>query len=112
MVWEHRIDTLLEFIGNANSLHPTIKFAYLFSPETVNLLDTAVHLINYHIETELYTKPTDTHQYLLHSSCYPCHIIKNIPKSLALHIKCICSTTADFKKHAACLSSYFSFMIL
>ena len=41
----------LEFINNANHLHLTIKFTYLFSPETVNFQDTTVHLINIHIET-------------------------------------------------------------
>ena len=81
MVWTHRIDTLLEFIDNANCLYPTIKFTYLFSAEIVNFLDTRVHLINNRIKTELYTKPTNTHQYLLPSSCHPCHIIKNMPKS-------------------------------
>ena len=58
MVWTHGKDTLLELIDNANRLHPTIKFTYLLSPETVNFLDTTVHLINNHIKTELYTKPT------------------------------------------------------
>ena len=103
MVWTHEKDTLLEFIDNVNRLHSTIKFTYPFSPETVNLLDTTVHLINNEIETELYTKHNDTHQYLLPSSC---HIIKNIPKSLAPRIKRICSTIAYFEKHAACLTSY------
>ena len=106
MVWTHREDTLLEFIDIANHLYPTIKFTYSFSPETVNFLDATVDLMNNHIETELYTKPTDTHQYLLPSSCHPHHIIKNIPKSLALRIKRICFTTAYFEKHAACLTSY------
>ena len=39
MVWTHGKDTLLEFIDNANRLHPTIKFTYSFSPEAVNFLD-------------------------------------------------------------------------
>ena len=102
----HVIDILLEFIDNANHLHPTIKFTNSFSPATVNFLNTMLHLINNHIKTKLYLKPTDTHQYLLPSSCHSCHMIKNIPKSLAVCIKCICSTTAYFEKHAACLTSY------
>ena len=58
------------------------------------------------MESELYTKPTDTHHYLLPGSCHPRHIIKNIPKSLALRIKCVCFTAAYFEKLAACLTSY------
>ena len=106
MVWTHGIDTLLEFINNANRLHPIVKFTYSFAAETVNFLDTTILLINNHIETELYTKPTDTHQNLLPSSCHISHIIKNIPKSLELGIKRIYFITAYFEKHAACLTSY------
>ena len=99
MVWTHGKDTVLEFIDNTNHLHRTIKFIYSICAETVNLLDTMVHLINNHMETELYTKPTDTYQYLFLSSCHLCHLIENISKSLALCIKHICSTMAYFEKH-------------
>ena len=94
---------LLELIDNANRLHPTIKFTYLFSPAAVNFLDTTVHFVNNHIETELYTKLTDIQQHLLPSSCNPRHIIKNVPKSLPLRTKRICSSTAYFEKNAAYL---------
>ena len=91
------------------SLHLTIKFTYSFSSENVNILDTTVHLINNHIQTKLYIKPIDTYQYLFPSSFHPRLIIKNIPKSSALHIKLLhfsFSTTAYFQKHAAPLISY------
>ena len=48
----------------------------------------------------------DTHQYFLPSSCHPRHVIKNIPKSLALRIIWVCSTDAYFEKHAAKLREY------
>ena len=70
MVWTHGKDTLLQFIDNTNRLHPTIKFIFLFSPKTVYFLDTTVHLINKHIKTKVYTKPTHTHQYIFHKSCH------------------------------------------
>ena len=40
---------------------------------------------------DLYTKPTDTHQYLLPTSCHPKHFCKNVPYSLALRLRRICS---------------------
>ena len=43
-------------------------------------------------------KSTDTHQYLLHTSCHPSHIKKSIPFSLALRIHRICSTTEKFQQ--------------
>ena len=83
MGWRHEKDTLFEFINNANRLqYPTIKFTYSFFPETVNFLETTLHLINNHIKTELYTKPTDTHQYLLRNFCHSRYIIKKYGKSL------------------------------
>ena len=38
------------------------------------------------------TKPTDKHQYLVHSSCHPIHTKCAIPLSLALRLRRICST--------------------
>ena len=42
-------------------------------------------------ETDLYTKPTDKHQYLLITSCHPNHTKRCIPYSLALRLRRICS---------------------
>lgn len=47
---------------------------------------------------DLYTKPTDTHQYLLPNSCHPKHCTAAIPCSLALHRRRICSTDATLQK--------------
>ena len=49
------------------------------------------------IVTGLYTKPTDKHQYLLHSqSCHPLHTERAIPFSLAPRLRRICSTNEIF----------------
>ena len=101
LVWTHGIKALNKFIEAANNLYPTIKFTHCILPKKVNFLDTTVHLVDNSLETEIYTKPTDTHQYLLPSSCHPRHIIITIPKSLALSIRKVCSTSAFFDKHAA-----------
>ena len=53
---------------------------------------------NNQISTDLYVKSTDTHQYLLHTSCHPNHVKKSIPFSLALRIRRICSTAEKFKQ--------------
>ena len=46
-------------------------------------------------------KSTDTHQYLLHTSCHPNHVKKPIPFSLALRIRRICSTDEKFKQRTS-----------
>ena len=49
------------------------------------------------IETDLDTKPTDKHQYLLVSSCHPQHTKRAIPFSLALRLRRICSDPDNYK---------------
>ena len=82
-----------------NSLHSTIKFTHEFSKCHISFLDVTVSLDNNNkISTDLFLKSTDTHQYLLHTSCHPRHIKKSLPFSLALRIRHICSTTKKFKQ--------------
>ena len=56
----------------------------------------ALSLHNGKIVTDLYTKPTDKDQYLLHSSCHPIHTKRAIPFSLPLRLRRICSTNETF----------------
>ena len=89
--------------GTPRTLHQPLK---LYSPlyqiypnsphQTLPFLDVQVHLSNNHIETDLHTKPTDKHQYLLKTSCHPSHTKQTIPFSLFLRIRRICSNDAFF----------------
>ena len=54
----------------------------------------------------IYTKPTDKHQYLLHSSCHPKQTKRAIPFSLALTLRRICSTDETFTFRANELMTY------
>ena len=84
MIWTHGEEHLKCFIGFLNSIHPSIKFTHEYSNslhQTLPFLDVQVHLFNNHIETDLHTKPTDKHQYLLKTSCHPNHTKKAIPFS-------------------------------
>ena len=65
-----------------------------------------VTLHNGILSTDLYTKSTDTHQYLHASSCHPLHCKASIPYSQALRIERICSSEYDFKKHTDELQSF------
>ena len=44
--------------------HPTIKFAAECSKEKVDFLDLNIKLIDGELKTDLFVKPTDTHQFL------------------------------------------------
>ena len=58
------------------------------------------------IETELYTKPTDKHQYLLVSYCHPQHTKRSIPFGLALRLRRICSNPDNYKQRTNELIDY------
>ena len=75
-IWEHGEEKLKEFIDVLNKKHPTIKFTAEWSKTQINFLDVTVYLENGNIKTDLYVKPTDTHQYLHSSSCHPYHCKK------------------------------------
>ena len=93
MVLTHGEDKFEDFINHINSLHSTIKFTHEFSKSHISFLDVTVSLDNNNkMSTDLFVKSTDTHQYLLHTSCHLSHIKKSIPFSLALRILRICST--------------------
>ena len=48
--------------------------------------------------TDLFVKPTDTHQFLDPSSSHPYHCKKGIPYSQALRLNRICSDNESFDK--------------
>ena len=69
MIWTHTEDELRTFITYLNNIHPTIKFTSSHSATSTSFLDVKVSLDQFgKVETDLYTKPTDKHQYLLQSS--------------------------------------------
>ena len=72
-IWPHGEEHLRHFIEVLNSYHRTIKFMAEWSSESVTFLDTRVILDGKKLITDLYTKPTNTHQYLHQSSCHPSH---------------------------------------
>jgi len=108
MIWPHGQDQLDLFINHLNTSHPTIKFTYESSPESVTFLDTRV--IKDHsgkLYTTLYTKPTDTHAYLHYASCHPKHQKTSGPYSQLLRIKRICSRESDYQRAATELITHY-----
>ena len=105
MIWTHTEDELRTFITYLNNIHPTIKFTSSHSATSISFLDVKVSLDQFgKVETDLYTKPTDKHQYLLQSSCHPLHTKRAIPFGLALRLRRICSSDESFRLRANELS--------
>ena len=55
-----------------------MKFTADWSKKLVNVLDVTESIAGV-IETDLYVKPTDSHQYLLSYFCHPFYRKKSLP---------------------------------
>ena len=108
VIWTHSHQQLEEFIGHLNQCMPSIKFETESSQEKVNFLDVTVTLCpGGHITTDLYTKPTDSHNYLDYQSAHPKHCRVGIPFSQFLRLKRICSETDTFTERCREMSKHF-----
>ena len=95
-----KIDVFLQCL---NSLHPSIRFTEEkghfttvnnTKVQTLNFLDVNI-ILNEHneIETDIYYKSTNSHDYLNYNSSHPQHTKRNIPFNLAKRIICFVSNT-------------------
>ena len=105
-LWEHGEEKLRSFINDINKNQPTIKFTVEWSKTSINFLDVTISIAEGIIETDLYLKPTDSHQYLLSSSCHPFYCKKGIFYSQALRLNRICSNNKLFDKRCNDLEKY------
>ena len=94
-------------MDSLNNCLPTIKFkAECISKDRVNFLDVDVIRCWEKLTTDLYVKPTDSHQYLHTSSCHVFHSKVSIPYSQALRLNRICSEGTVFDKRCNKLESW------
>ena len=78
MLWQHGENEPKKFLEILNSYHATIKFTANYSRDMMSFLDVEVIKKGNQLVTDLYIKPTDTHQYLHASSCHVFHSKKSI----------------------------------
>ena len=69
-----------------NNFNPNVKFSYEFSEVSISFLDLNVKLSNDKLQTSLYVKPTDRHQYLQFQSSHPKHRKRSILYSQILRV--------------------------
>ena len=97
-IWERGEESLRDFIDQVNLFHATTKFTAEYFKEEVDVLDLNIKLIDGELKTDLFVKPTDTHQFLDPTSYHPHHCKKRTPYSQALRLKRICSDNTNFDK--------------
>ena len=107
-IWTYGDNKLKDFVTHLNNCHDTIKFTREQSLSTANFLDITISKEDLgHIQTNLYCKPTDSHNYLMYCSEHPRHVLKGIPYSQFLRVRRICSIENEFFENCFMLSSYF-----
>ena len=75
-----------------NNLHPMISFTKEQSDKGLSFLNLYIYIEKGFIKSDIFYKPTDTHEYLPYKSCHPRHIKNNIPSNLA---RMICTIVED-----------------
>ena len=107
-VWTYGQPELDKFVTYLNNCHDTIKFTLETSCLKINFLDITITKENDGtVSTNLYCKPTDSHNYLLYSSEHPRHLLNGIPYSQFVRIKRLCSKPEDFRLNALMLITHF-----
>ena len=109
-LWQHGMHELDLFTQHLNSRNPSIQFTREDSTSHIPFLDLVVRILQGEhgnsLVTSLYTKPTDTHSYLLYSSAHTMHNKNSIPYSQFLRIRRICSEWDDTIHHCYKLAHY------
>ena len=72
-IWTEGEDKLEGFLNRLNNFHPNLKFTHEKSKFSVNFLDLRVSTADNKLETDLFYKPTDCHQFLHFNSGHPFH---------------------------------------
>ena len=98
MPWVHGEEDLLSFKEWINTIHPSLKFTFEYSVDGIEFLDLFIYTKDGEIQTKLYSKVSDTHSYLIQSSCHKQHIVKNIPFNIARRVKQNNSETFNYNK--------------
>ena len=89
-IWTRGEPALQKFVWGLNQHHTSIKFTVNWSTEKFTFIDTRIHLKHQRLETDLYTKPIDKHQYPHMKRCHSVHCKSTIPYSQALRFKRLC----------------------
>ena len=106
-IWTHGENSPKNVLREFNNFNPNIKFTYEFSEASINFLDFNVKLSNGKLQTSLYVKATDCHQYLHFQSSHPKHKKKSIVYSQTLRVGRECSQEEDYKNYCNQMKSWF-----
>ena len=90
------------FINSVSSFHPALKYTWEISENSLTFLDIKLSINDNALSTSVHYKPTDAHNYLLHSYSHPQHVKNAIPISQFLRLRRLCSDDTDNKCKEMC----------
>ena len=102
-IWRTSIPGLESIKTEMNCIDPNIKFIFESSEDShlpngaIPFLDVLIWREGKTVCTDIYSKPTDTYNYLPFTSSHPRHCCRNIPYSLARRIKGIVSVDSQLQ---------------
>ena len=107
-LWTEGVDKLKEFFNYLNEFHSSIKFTTEYSEKQFNFFDILVTKSDSgeKLCSSLYTKPTNTHQYIHATSCHPAVHKNSIAYGQAIRLKRICSDENDLQRNLVSLESW------
>ena len=103
---EHFINFCKNYSSN-QSMKSNIAFTYDYSTDYVYFLDTKVKFKEQKLMTEIYSKPTESFQYLHRTSYHPPHTFRSILRSQFIRICRICSVINDYWSHSKRFTNFF-----
>ena len=106
-IWTHGEAELHKYHDHLNSYHENIKYTMEHSYEKITFLDTWVKKLKDKLIVELYTKPTDTHNYLHFTSSHPKHMKRAGPYGQFLRVRRNCTLNSDYIKHSLKIKKHY-----
>ena len=106
LLWTHGPEEFQNFVDHCNDLHHSIKFTAETSSHEIPFLDVMVSIKDGSLQNDLYSKPTDSYQFLHWTPCHPKHTKSRLPYGLAFCLNRICSTPATLKTGVTELKSF------
>ena len=79
VIYDSHLEDFQNLIHSMNQMHPTLKFTFEASTTSINYLDLTIFKGKRFqetgkLDTKVYTKPTETYQYLHRTSSHPPHV--------------------------------------
>ena len=95
------------FIDAVNSFHPALNYTWEISKNSLAFLNIKLSINNNSLSTSVHYKPTDSHNYLLHSSSQLQHVKNAIPFSQFLRLRRLSSDDTDFNYKCEDMCQFF-----